>query len=71
MTILGIAAKRNGRYRLTTFGKIVYELRLIIENALENQWKLKTFDSLDLVKDLPEEDRQKLIDKLFESQGLK
>jgi hypothetical protein len=52
-------------------GKIVYEFQLILENALENQWKLKTIDSLELSKDLPEEDRKKLIDKLFENQGLK
>ncbi len=71
MTRSRLVTKRNGRYSLTTFGKIVYEFQLIIENALENQWKLKAIDSLELSKDLPEEDRQKLIAKLFENQGLK
>jgi len=71
MTRSRLVTKRNGRYRLTTFGKIVYEFQLIIENAVENQWKLKTIDSLELSKDLPEEDRQKLIDTLFENQDLK
>ena len=71
MTRSRLVTKRNGRYRLTTFGQIVYEFQLIIENALENQWKLKAIDSLELSKDLPEEDRQKLIDKLFENEGLK
>jgi hypothetical protein len=71
MTISKLVTKRNGRYRLTTFGKIVYEFELIIEHVLENQWKLKTVDSLELSEGLPEEDRQKLIDKLFENQGLK
>ena len=71
MTRSKLVRKRNGRYRLTTLGKIVYEFQLILENALENQWKLKTIDSLELSKDLPVEDRKKLIDKLFENQGLK
>ena len=71
MTRSGLVTKRNGRYSLTTFGKIVYEFQLIIENALENQWKLKVIDSFELIKDLPEEDRQKLIDQLLENQGLK
>ena len=71
MTRSKLVTRRNGGYRLTTFGKIVYEFQLLLENALENQWKLKTIDSLELSKDLPEEDRKKLIDKLFEDQGLK
>ena len=71
MTRSKLVTKRNGKYRLTTFGKIVCEFQLIIENALENHWKLKTIDSLELSKDLPEGDRQKLIDTLFENQGLK
>ena len=71
MTRSRLVTKRNGRYRLTTFGKIVYEFQLIIENALENQWKLKAIDSLEISKDIPEEERQKLIDTLIENQGLK
>ena len=71
MTRSRLVTKRRGRYRLTTFGKIVYEFQLIIENALENQWKLKAIDSLEFSKDLPEEERQKLIDTLIENQGLK
>ena len=71
MTRSKLVTKRNGRYSITTFGKIVYEFQLIIENALENQWKLKAIDSLELSKDLPEEERQKLIDTLIDNQGLK
>ncbi len=71
MTRSKLVMKRNSRYRLTALGKIVYEFQLILDNALENQWKLKTVDSLELSKDLPEEDRRKLIDKLFENKGLK
>jgi hypothetical protein len=71
MTRSKLVTKRNGKYRLTTFGKIVYEFQLIIENALEDHWKLKTIDSLELSKNLPEEDRKKLIDTLFENQDLK
>jgi predicted transcriptional regulator len=71
MTRSKLVTKRNGKYRLTTFGKIVYQFQLILENALEDHWKLKTIDSLELSKDLPQEDREKLIDTLFENQDLK
>jgi hypothetical protein len=71
MTRSKLVTRRNGGYRLTTFGKIVYEFQLLLENALENQWKLKAIDSLELSKDLPEEERQKLIDTLIEDQSLK
>ena len=71
MTRAGLVAKRDGRYRLTTFGKIIYEFQLIVEDALENHLKLKAIDSFELSKDIPEEERQKLIDTLLDNQGLK
>jgi hypothetical protein len=66
-----LVTKRNGKYMLTSFGKIVHEYQLVIETALENHWKLKAIDSLDISKNLPEEERQKIIDTLFENPGIK
>ncbi len=71
MTSSRLVAKRNGTYRLTSFGKVIFEFQLLVENALENQLKLKAIDSLELARDIPEEDRQKLIDTLLENQDLK
>ena len=36
MTKAGLVRRKNGRYILTTFGKIVFESKVTIENALNN-----------------------------------
>jgi predicted transcriptional regulator len=71
MTISGIVAKRNGRYRLTTFGKIVYEFKITIENALNNYWKLKAIDSLEASNEVPKEEQQKLIETLLDNEEIR
>ena len=71
MTRAGLVKRRNGKYVLTTFGKIVYESKVTIENALNNYWKLKAIDSLETSNELPKEERQKLIETLLDNQGLK
>lgn len=71
MTRSGLVRKKSGKYILTAFGKIVHESQLTLENALENYWKLKAIDSLELSNELPKEERQKLIDTLLGNQELK
>lgn len=71
MTRAGLVRRTNGKYVLTSFGKIVYESKITIENALNNYWKLKAIDSLEMSNELPKEERHKLIETLFDNQGLK
>ena len=71
MTRAGIVRRKNGKYVLTTFGKIVYGSKLTIENALNNYWKLKAIDSLEMSNELPKEEQQKLIETLFDSEEIK
>ncbi len=71
MTRAGLVRKRSGRYNLTTFGKIVYESQLIVENALQNYWKLKAIDSLEISNELPKEERLKVIESLVGNEDLK
>lgn len=71
MTRAGLVRRKNGKYVLTTFGKIVYESKITVENALNNYWKLKAIDSLETSNELPKEERQKLIETLLDNQGLK
>ena len=40
----GIVTRRQRKYMLTSFGKVIYELQLIPVEAIDT--KLKTFDSL-------------------------
>jgi len=71
MTKAGLVRRTNGKYILTSFGKIVYESKGTIENALNNYWKLKAIDSLETSNELPREERHKLIEALLDNQGLK
>src|SRR5919197_1488522 len=71
MTRTGLVRKKNGKYILTTFGKIVYESQTTVENALNNYWKLKAIDSLETSNELPQEEQQKLIETLLDNQEIK
>jgi predicted transcriptional regulator len=71
MTRAGLVRRKNSKYVLTTFGKIVYESQLTIQNALNNYWKLKAIDSLETANELPKDEQQKLIETLLDNQELK
>jgi predicted transcriptional regulator len=71
MTRAGLVRKRNGKYVLSTFGKIVYESQATIQNGLNNYWKLKAIDSLEMSSELPKEEQQKLIETLLDNQEIK
>src|SRR5918999_1998317 len=71
MTKAGLVRRKNGKYILTTFGKIVYESKVTIENALTNYWKLKAIDSLETSNEVPKEEQQKLIETLLENEKIK
>ena len=71
MTKAGLVKRKNGKHFLTAFGKVVYDAQTIIEKAVNNFWKLKAVDSLELSGDLPEEERLKLIDGLLDNKEIK
>jgi len=55
--------KTNGKYFLTSLGKIFYFLQIIGENAANNQLKLKAIDSL--YDEYPKEDRERFVDVII------
>ena len=71
MTRVGLVKRKEGKYVLTTFGKIVYDSQTIIESSLRNYWKLKAIDSLEMSNELPKEEQQKLIETLLDNEQLK
>jgi predicted transcriptional regulator len=71
MTRVGLVKRKEGKYVLTTFGKIVYDSQTTIENSLRNYWKLKAIDSLEMSNELPKEEQQKLIETLLDNEQLK
>ena len=70
----GLIERNNGKYRLTSFGKVVFSMVIKAESAVKNYWKLKAIDSIMISEDRTEvsaEEYQLLIDKLIDNQEIK
>jgi hypothetical protein len=64
--------RKQGKYALTAFGKVVYDIvQIKLENAVNNYWKLKAIDSLEMSNELPAEERKKFIDNLIDNHEIK
>jgi hypothetical protein len=65
----GLITRQKGKYYLTSFGKIVYDVQLMIGKGVENYWKLKALDSFKLSSSaspqLPAEEYNRVIDTLM------
>jgi predicted transcriptional regulator len=47
LIICGLIKKNKSKYQLTSFGKVVFDLHLVIKNTITNQyWKFKAFDAI-------------------------
>jgi hypothetical protein len=68
----GLIKRKQGKYALTAFGKVVYDIvQIKLENAVNNYWNLQAIDSLEMSNDLPLEERKNLIDVLIDNQEIK
>src|SRR5919202_5166208 len=68
----GLVKRENGRYTLTSFGKVIYDIQITIEIALENFWKLKAIDSLQAADStLSREEQTKVLDVLIQNDKIK
>src|ERR671931_1081914 len=67
----GIVKRKSGRYNLTAFGKIVYDAQATIENAINNYWKLKAVDSIEISDELPKEELNKIVEILIDNHQIK
>jgi predicted transcriptional regulator len=48
----GLVKRNKGRYALTAFGKVIYDVQITIEKVISNYyWKLKAIDSLESAAD--------------------
>jgi predicted transcriptional regulator len=73
MIKVGLIKRVKGKYFLTSLGKVVYEAESMIENALNDYWKLKAIDSLEgaLNMERPTEEHSKILDTLIDNQNIK
>jgi len=63
----GLAKMEIAKYSLTTFGMILYHTQEIIGKALNQYWKLKAIDSINVTSNgqLPQDKFHEIIDKLI------
>lgn len=62
----GLIAKANGRYNLTSFGKVVYKAHILIGKGQQSYWKLKAIDAFESSDNaLSSEERVRLINSLI------
>jgi predicted transcriptional regulator len=65
----GIIKKEKGKYYLTTFGKIVYDLtfeyKSKLDSVIEDSWKFKALDLLDISDEFTNEEKRKITEQLF------
>jgi hypothetical protein len=66
-----LVVRRNGKYFLTSLGKIVYDAQKIIGNAVGDYWKLKAVDTLEITDQMPKEEYNEIINALIENEKIK
>ena len=72
----GLVKRISGKYRITCFGKVIFSIYLkIVEPAVKYHRGLKAIESITLksaeAKELPLEERQRIIDNLLDNQHIK
>jgi hypothetical protein len=68
----GLIRGSYGKYFLTSLGKVVYYAQEVVENAVNDYWKLRAIDSLNIPEDdLSKEELAKFIDSLIDNQEIK
>jgi DNA-binding HxlR family transcriptional regulator len=73
----GLVRRQDGKYLITSLGKVVYKSQEIVVNALNNAWKLKAIDgivqesSANSGKGLPEQERNRIIEMLIDNHAIR
>ena len=65
---LGLINRNKGKYCLSSFGRILFEIQETIETAIQNRWRFVALDSLESsvnAERMPVEDRIKLVNILL------
>jgi hypothetical protein len=68
LTSLGLINKKNGRYSLSSFGRVLYQIQKTIETAIQDRWRFVALDSLESslsAEGMPIENKIKIINALL------
>ena len=61
---IGIVKRKQTKYHLTALGPVVHDSEVMMKKAVDNLWKLKALDSIDLSDGITIEERKRLLDSL-------
>ena len=62
----------KGRYFLTSYGTVIYDIHRLLESTMKNYWELRSVDLVEANKeDMPKEERIKIIDQLITNHQIK
>lgn len=65
----GIIKREKGKYYLTTFGKIVYDLTFEymrkLDSVIEDCWKFKALDLLEISDEFTNDEKRKMMEHMF------
>lgn len=69
----GLVIRKRSKYLLTSFGKVVYESIKLMEQAIEDYWRLNVIDSIERLSDndMPIWERVKIVESLIDRKKLK
>jgi hypothetical protein len=67
---MSVSTTKNGKYFLTSFGKVVYEAQELVGNAFQHSSKLKAIDSIESTE-FPAAERKRIIDTLIDNSKIK
>ena len=72
MIEVGLVVRYGLRYNLTTLGKVVYHVQLVIGNALKDHWKLKALDVLNVSESsILVDEHKKIVDSIIDNEKIK
>jgi hypothetical protein len=71
MMATDLIKRQSGRYYLTPFGKVIYCCIMIAKNALNNYYKLKGVETIEVHNNFSNEEFSKLVDALIDNREVK
>jgi predicted transcriptional regulator len=71
LIVCGLIQKTNGSYRLTSFGKVIFDWHLVIRDTIAKEyWKLRAIDMLGS-SNIPDSERSEMVNTLLENEKVK
>jgi predicted transcriptional regulator len=70
LTRNGLIRKKDNMYTLTTFGRILYDAEVKVESALNDFWRIRAIDSLEVADGIPAEEQRRLIETLIKDREI-